>query len=172
MQTPPTNSSSAFSLVNSSHAISTSVHHPVIFPVATQQDNIIAIKLMVLPSEILAYIMRKVDNPLVFSTCCRHLRAIYQDESIYKAYERQSYSLMHSLLLPLPSANLRKSLSHLPIDADKICLPDPGTLTWYELRNQAFNTQFPLEERVKKTYLIAWDALLTLKYSREPIASV
>jgi ankyrin repeat protein len=67
-------------------------------------------------------------------------------------------------MLSLPSANLRKSLSHLATE-DKICLPDLKTPTWHALREQAFTRQSPLKERVKKTYLIAWEALLTLNIS-------
>jgi ankyrin repeat protein len=159
MQTSPTNSTLASSLVNSAVALSTSANSPVIFPAAHQQGNTTAIELMALPSEILAFIMRKVDNPLLLSTCCHHLRAIYQDKSIYEAHKRQSHSLMHNMLLP--SANLRKSLSHLATE-DKICLPEPEAPTWHALRDQVFTRQSPLKERVKKTYLIAWEALLTL----------
>jgi ankyrin repeat protein len=123
-------------------------------------QNIIAgITFMALPAEVLAYIMYKVDNPIMLSMACRTLHALYQEASVYKPHERQAHKLIYSL----PNLNidaLREKLASLPTEKEcRVMIPAPDTPEWLQLKYNRQYVRGPLD-MVKDAYIMAWELLL------------
>jgi hypothetical protein len=123
-------------------------------------NRLMQIKLTALPYEILLFIMRKIDMPLMLSTSCQQFHTIYQNE--YTAHERQYHILMHNLA----TRTLREALYAKLIDKgfNKIIVPAPNTDEWKALRDQALYAKLTGEARhialIQKIYVTTWDLLL------------
>jgi ankyrin repeat protein len=133
---------------------------------------------MALPTEILAYIMWKTENPITLGMTCRQLRAIYLDDTVYQPYERQSHLLAYKLMGNINIEVLRETLvNHVGGPANincfltdgharkkqvfKIVIPKPDTPEWRQLKNYPLAPEsYSVAECVKQTYIMAWDLLL------------
>jgi ankyrin repeat protein len=124
-----------------------------------QQSTLAAITFMVLPAEVLAYIMHKVDNPIMLSMTCQKLRALYHNPLVYTPHKRQAHRLTYSL----PNLNitaLREKLAPLPTEKGcRVIIPEVDTPEWLELRYNRHYVRSPLDT-VKDTYIMAWELLL------------
>jgi ankyrin repeat protein len=127
--------------------------------VADQQGAGLNITFMALPAEVLAYIMYKVDNPIMLSMACRTLHALYQEVLVYEPHERQ----VHKLIYSLPNLNitaLREKLARLSTDREcRVVIPEVDTPEWLQLKYNRQYVRGPLD-MVKDTYMMAWELLL------------
>jgi ankyrin repeat protein len=93
---------------------------------------------------------------------CRKLRDIYQDNTLYNAYERQNHQIVYNLthnFLHLPT--LREALNiFLMKRLTKIIIPVPDTLEWQQLLHQPFTHALPWQACLSKIYISAWELLL------------
>jgi hypothetical protein len=157
------------------------------------QTEPIPLPLMAFPDEILVYIMQKIKEAsslISLKTTCQRWQAIYEDDIVYTAHERQYHWVVHYRNTPalchLINAGLinaqvskvfGKQITVSPV-IDKVRLPDPHTLEWQRLKDQSIaklmvNGQSQgLELGVKKLYIMAWNILQHVNRHHYPVNEV
>jgi ankyrin repeat protein len=116
--------------------------------------------LMALPIEIVVHIMCQMPQPLMLSMSCRELWAIYQNDKVYKTYERQNHQFMYMLAHDLPAIRTLHEKLNTLMDTHRHTqtLPMPNTPEWRQLLDQPF-AALSWQAQLKKTYITAWEVL-------------
>jgi hypothetical protein len=154
------------------------------------QTEPIPLPLMAFPDEILVYIMQKIKEAsslISLKTTCQRWQAIYEDDIVYTAHERQYHWVIHYRNTPALCQLINAGLTNAQVSKvfgkkitvspviDKVQLPDPNTPEWQRIKDESIaklmiNGQSQgLELGVKKLYIMAWDVLQHVNRRHYPI---